>query len=185
MAYKKRLASCSNCGREYAQAYPTKKYCSRSCYDSSRHARIHKICLVCGKRFEYYKSRGQVKYCSRKCYFSVPNSPETRRKKAHPLEKHPNWKGGIMKGRKDRNLSIYKEWRLAVFARDSYSCQHCGVKNQKGLGITVQLEADHIKSWTAYPELRYEVSNGRTLCKDCHSKRTAQQHRERMSHATI
>ena len=76
---------------------------------------------------------------------------------------HPNWKGGIS----PRVLVSfqYKEWRKSVFERDNFTCQmpNCG---QRG----GDLEAHHIKSWHEYPELRYEVSNGVTLCKDCHNK---------------
>jgi hypothetical protein len=31
-------------------------------------------------------------------------------------------------------------------------------------------ETHHIKSWRDFPELRFEVSNGKTLCLDCHKK---------------
>lgn len=182
MAYKKRQAVCVGCDQHYQQAYPGKKYCSQECRWRSQQARVNTNCLVCDKPFSYYRCRGNAKYCSRKCYFSVPVSQESRLKRSNPGEKHWNWKGGIMKGRKDRNLAIYKDWRNAVFARDGYTCQFCGIKNAKGLGYTVQLEADHLKSWTLHPELRYEVDNGRTLCKDCHSERTGQQHKERMAH---
>lgn len=58
----------------------------------------------------------------------------------------------------------YKTWRRAVFERDDYTCQHCG---QRGNGT---LEADHIKPWALFKELRYDVNNGRTLCKSCHRK---------------
>lgn len=187
MAYKKRQADCQNCGREFMQAYPDKKYCSKVCYDIKRDAQKHKNCETCGQRFNYFKSRGVVKFCSRKCYYRAPKTDEFKQKisKAFRGDNHPNWKGGVMKGRKDRNLMEYKNWRLAVFVRDKFTCVWCGIKNHKGLGKTVVLEADHIKSWTSYPELRYEVDNGRTLCRGCHSKRTAEQHRERMNHATI
>ena len=55
----------------------------------------------------------------------------------------------------------YKNWRNAVYERDNYICQNCFTNG-------VYLEAHHIKGWTHYPELRYVVKNGVTLCKECH-----------------
>jgi hypothetical protein len=55
-------------------------------------------------------------------------------------------------------------WRKAVFKRDAYACQACGVS-----GAKKYLEAHHIKSWANFPTLRYEVANGITLCRiPCH-----------------
>ena len=62
-------------------------------------------------------------------------------------------------------MSISKKIRFEVFKRDGFTCQYCG-KSPPG----VTLEADHIKPFSTYPELRLELSNGRTLCKSCHSK---------------
>lgn len=83
-------------------------------------------------------------------------------------ENHPNWKGG--KPRKDRRLTlsyeehrIYMDWRKAVFTRDLWECQECGHHG----GV---LHADHIKSWVDYPDLRFVLSNGQTLCPPCHRK---------------
>lgn len=55
------------------------------------------------------------------------------------------------------------KWRKAVFERDDYSCQVCRVRGG-------YLEADHIKPWAYFPDLRFELSNGRTLCRPCHDK---------------
>lgn len=60
----------------------------------------------------------------------------------------------------------YKEWRSAVFQRDNWTCQTCGVRSSEG--NQVYLEPHHIKGWAKYEDLRYEVDNGITLCKECH-----------------
>ena len=60
----------------------------------------------------------------------------------------------------------YKNWRSLVFERDNWTCQTCGKRSQSGEPI--YLEPHHIKGWTKYPELRYEVENGITLCLECH-----------------
>ena|SRR3990167_597147 len=84
-------------------------------------------------------------------------------------ERHPNWRGGITKERIKIWRSLkYKNWRKAVFERDNYTCQICGDKN--GNGHNVFLNADHIKSFKHFPSLRFQLSNGRTLCVSCHRK---------------
>jgi len=60
-----------------------------------------------------------------------------------------------------RTSKRYAEWREAVFERDDYTCQECGQRGGK-------LNADHIMKFAEYPELRFDVSNGRTLCVACH-----------------
>jgi 5-methylcytosine-specific restriction endonuclease McrA len=61
-----------------------------------------------------------------------------------------------------RKSVAYKEWRSAVFARDEYRCQACG----SGKNI----QADHIQPFARFHALRYELSNGRTLCAPCHRR---------------
>jgi hypothetical protein len=80
-------------------------------------------------------------------------------------DKHPHWKGGITPiNLKIRASLEYKLWRQAVFERDNYTCIWCG--DSKG----GNLEADHIKPFALFPELRLAIDNGRTLCKNCHRK---------------
>lgn len=82
--------------------------------------------------------------------------------------KNPNWKGGKSKLYTYKHICDIKWrlWRSKVFGRDNWTCQTCGKRSQSG--EPVYLEAHHIKSWTNYPELRYEVDNGITLCRECH-----------------
>lgn len=80
-------------------------------------------------------------------------------------ENHWNWKGGITDLRTKLWHSVeYKTWRKTVFERDNYTCRWCD-DNTGG-----NLEAHHIKEQSNYPELRFVISNGLTLCQECHNK---------------
>ena len=61
-----------------------------------------------------------------------------------------------------RNIPGYKEWRLEVYHRDNFTCQKCGES------ISGKLNAHHVEGYTDNPSLRTKLSNGVTLCKDCH-----------------
>ena len=94
----------------------------------------------------------------------IVRSDETRRKiaLAKSGSKSHFWKGGLTSESKLIRESVeYKMWREHVFARDDYTCQGCGVRG-------AELNADHIKPFCNFPELRFDVSNGRTLCRPCH-----------------
>lgn len=78
---------------------------------------------------------------------------------------HWNWQGGITPlNEKLRKTPEYKLWRESVFKRDNWTCIWCG-SNKSGT-----LNADHIKPFAYYPELRFAIDNGRTLCVECHRK---------------
>ena len=80
-------------------------------------------------------------------------------------EKHWNWQGGKTKtGLAIRTSTEYKLWRKSVFERDNYTCVWCLQKDE----VAGKLNADHIKPFAYYPELRFAIDNGRTLCVDCH-----------------
>ena len=73
-----------------------------------------------------------------------------------------DWNGfSSTKNFRIRQSEEYKLWRKAVFQRDNYTCIWCGKKDQT-------IQADHIKSFSLFPELRFAIDNGRTLCKNCH-----------------
>ena len=75
---------------------------------------------------------------------------------------HWNWKGGVTpKHDAIRKSRTIKKWREAVFKRDDYTCQKCGIRG----GV---LHADHVLPFSLYPEMRFDTLNGQTLCISCH-----------------
>lgn len=95
-------------------------------------------------------------------------SEETKKKMSESRkgEKHHFWKKdrSTLQKADRRNDSSYKEWRKNVYHRDNYVCK---MSNHDCNG---KIEAHHILEWKEYPELRYIVSNGITLCKFHHPK---------------
>lgn len=108
-----------------------------------------KPCLLCNTPRSWNGTSGICSRCYRSSRLGASN---------------PNWKGGITPANKKLRASPeYKAWRIAVFERDSYTCQKCGQ-----VGWT--LHAHHLIPFSADPEFRLEVSNGQTLCEPCHRK---------------
>ncbi len=95
---------------------------------------------------------------------------ETRLKmsEAHSSEKHWNWQGGITDAtHRLRQQMKNKNWRKKIFERDDYTCQTCGLESEPSSN---KLDSHHIKNFKDYPELRYDMNNGQTLCKACHAR---------------
>lgn len=182
---------CLYCGNEF-KSYDVRrgggKYCSRECkYDAMRGQVVFIVCDLCGEVFQrkiYDVNRGldsDGAYCSVLCA-ARDKQKKWRDNNQHPLagkefssehkrkirastprgNRHYNWLGGITDGNhKERNSVEFKEWSRAVLRRDKYTCQYCG----KVGGL---LHAHHVHSFAKYPELRYYIENGITLCKKCH-----------------
>lgn len=137
---------------------------------------IGKVCIVCNTVFKKMKHKS-VKTCSKECrskYLSKIHTgrvmpPKTLKWRIEMSEKMkgdkaPNWKGGVTPIHKRLRKSIeFKVWRDAVFKRDDWTCQVCKIR-----GGT--LHPDHIKQFALFPELRFEINNGRTLCATCHKQ---------------
>ena len=75
---------------------------------------------------------------------------------------HFNWKNGATpENAKIRNSMEFDLWRIAVFARDNWTCQKTGIKGGK-------LTPHHIQNFAQWPELRLAIDNGITLSKEAH-----------------
>jgi hypothetical protein len=102
-------------------------------------------CIDCGKQLS--------KYGTKRC-----------RVCANTGELSPAWRGGVTpEFKKLRQSSEFANWRMSVFERDNYTCQECGERGKN-------LHPHHIKEFAYYPELRFDINNGQTLCVECHKK---------------
>ena len=78
--------------------------------------------------------------------------------------KSHSWKGGRTAQRlTEYSSEEYKNWRLAIFKRDNFTCVSCG---QAG-GM---IHAHHILPYGEYKILRTNIQNGVTLCESCHCR---------------
>lgn len=138
------------------------------------------------RSFAHLKTRGTEfgHFCSRECYWkSLKGKPsgkkgttlslETRKKISDTVKrvglkgpKHPAWiDGRTGENRVIRESMEYSLWRREVYKKNNCICQICKIKCKVG-----NIVAHHIKSFSKYPELRFDVKNGITLCISCHRK---------------
>lgn len=57
--------------------------------------------------------------------------------------------------------SDFGKWARLIKKRDNYTCQKCQTKQKP-------LHAHHILRWANEPSARFDLNNGKTLCKKCH-----------------
>lgn len=172
---KKKLKTCDKCGEQYetyvsrAKAHYVHNFCSRDCWRSfprlpEVQAKMNKA-LTGEKNPWWGKAHSQESKDKMRLMATGRRHSAETRKKMSEARKGSNsslWRGGkTAEGILFRQQMNYKDWRRAVFERDDYTCQFCGGKGAR-------IEADHIKPFAIFPDLRLELSNGRTLCKPCH-----------------
>lgn len=149
--------NCQICKKEFSKPYYCskkewleRKLCSKACYLKWK-PNITLICWECNGYFKVKNYRKETAhFCSRNCSSQYRDE------------------GKRTEDKKIRQSAKYKAWRTLVFERDNYTCIGCGDYNYSGRGKSLSLHADHIKPFALYPDLRFEVSNGRTLCVPCH-----------------
>lgn len=158
----------------------------------SKYAKIKLNCLQC--KNDFYRSpsvvhsktnKGGGKYCSRVCKSNYLWA--SKGYKEHMSDIHKGKVSGskgfkwndvsraLVTGEKNyrwiedrtqvstrykESLSLinYRDWRTKVFTRDNFKCK---IQNTDCKG---QLQAHHILNWKDYPELRFDINNGITLC---------------------
>lgn len=77
-----------------------------------------------------------------------------------------------LKKSEKKHLDVqYKYWMLEVKKRDKWGCR------LKSKDCSGRLESHHILPWRDYPELRYIINNGITLCHAHHPIKRAEEKR--------
>jgi hypothetical protein len=81
-----------------------------------------------------------------------------------------NWRyktdrNSLVKSEKKHLDGRYRHWSRSVKNRDSWKCK---IDNEDCKG---RLEAHHILPWSKFPELRYEINNGISLCHFHHPRK--------------
>lgn len=147
-----------------------------------------KVCETCISTYirkDESSNRDWLKqrFCSKKCALVnnkrrkniswSENEREVRLKSIRRGENHPFWikDRSLLAKKQERNDYAYCEWRRLVWSRDSFKCR---IANESCKG---RIEAHHILGWTDFPELRYQVNNGITLCHAHHPRKRAEEKR--------
>lgn len=147
--------------------WPKRKFCSRVCKSASqvggKHSEKHKRkignALIYERHWNWRGGKPKCQDCNKVLSRYAAKYCKLCWAKG---ERNPFWKGGVDSiNTRIRKTVQYKDWRKAVFERDNYTCQLCDK-------VGGNMNADHIKPFAYYPELRFDIDNGRTLCVPCH-----------------
>lgn len=128
-------------------------------------------CVECGEELSSYTANRCAK-CKSLPLIGTKRPLEVRIKLHKAAKKGPDhhaWKHGKTSVFNQPWRGFYADlWREAVLERDNHTCQDCGIQSTPE--HPVRLEAHHIKDKTDFPELMFDVDNGLTLCKPCHTR---------------
>lgn len=148
------------------------------------------------KRTLGYKHTKETKQKMRRARLGIKYSQETKNKmgktmrdtKCHAKERNGRWIDGRTSLRNCiRHLDEYKNWIIQVFKRDNYLCQYCFKKsNKKEAHHLIRFNwilTNFLKRYSQFSPIKdkhsllelikndedmFDVSNGLTLCRDCH-----------------
>lgn len=137
--------------------------------------------LVGKKRTEESKRKMSLSHLGKVSWMLGKKHTEETRKKISESRKGKNcgeecW--NYVKDRsklakqEERNGNRHKEWSRKVKNRDNWKCR---INNKDCQGKVI---AHHILPWSSFPELRYIINNGITLCHFHHPKKRDDEKRQ-------
>ena len=186
---------CLQCGMVYRKTatnskryWAVKKFCSKRCgviwYSATNipkmiQARAEKPTWNKGKQFSLEHKAALSRMRKGRPY------SETRRQRMIERIREvrgAEWQPNTIHSIKDS--LPYKEWRKSVFLRDGFRCVVCGYQSRTRINGRSDIQADHIKPFSLIVQENgldtrekalecaelWDVSNGRTLCIECHKK---------------
>jgi hypothetical protein len=147
--------------------------------------KIERKCEVCQKEFQITPFYIDIsRFCSKECriewtrnFMKGENNPAKRKEVREKIseknskENHYRWNPDrevVLKNQRNNNHED-KEWALAVKKRDGWRCK---MNNNNCEGKII---AHHILRWSTFPELRYKINNGITLCEYHHPKKVSKE----------
>lgn len=153
---------CKSCGYKKARKTKTKTHAEVTLIFEEKGFRLlsdtytgneQKLKYLCKCGRESYTSLSNIYSISgcRECWIDFLRSEDNPNRSLTKEERH-----------EQRKAPEYAEWRTNVFERDSYNCRVCA---QYG----GSLQAHHLDAFHWCKEKRYDVTNGVTLCADCHA----------------
>jgi len=122
------------------------------------------VCKMCNIKFLSFPSQNRV-YCSSKC----AGRGEMGINNYNWIEDRAQLK--TYGDGEERRSPKYKDWSKRVKDRDIWKCR---INNKDCSGKVI---AHHILSWSEFPELRYNINNGITLCLAHHPRKRAEEKR--------
>jgi len=123
-----------------------------------------------GKKHSEEHIKNQKESRSRNGWWKNPEETKIKIGLANSGEKNARWiKDREIVKRNLRNDPGYQQWHKEVKKRDKGKCR---INNKDCSGYC---EVHHILSWSEYPELRYNINNGITLCQAHHPRKRAEE----------
>jgi len=148
-------------------------YC-KDCEKEYNNNRYSHTCSICNK--DYKSGKKKATYC-KDCFsrdivhtYSILHTIDKTGENngmygvSRYGKDNPNYNYNLTDEQREvkRYTQEYKNWRLAVYEKDNFTCQTC---NDSTGG---NLEAHHLNGFNWDIANRYNVDNGITLCTTCH-----------------